>query len=99
MGEQSCLLANLASANVEKEIDVLDNNYGWKLTCWETITGCAIYNYPSILLRPMQMPLPPLYIRGPFYIFNQRSFVHTQKYRLKENRVQDGFIGLLHDYG
>jgi hypothetical protein len=32
MGEQSCLLANLASANVEKEIDVLDNNYGWKLT-------------------------------------------------------------------
>jgi hypothetical protein len=38
MSEQSCLLAYLASANVEKEIDVLDDNYRWKLTCWVTIT-------------------------------------------------------------
>jgi hypothetical protein len=38
MSEQSCLLAYLASANVEKEIDMLDDNYRWKLTCWVTIT-------------------------------------------------------------
>jgi hypothetical protein len=27
MSEQSCLLANLSNANVEKEINVTDNNY------------------------------------------------------------------------
>jgi hypothetical protein len=37
MSEQSCLSAILPNANMEKEIDVLDNNYGWKLTCWTTI--------------------------------------------------------------
>jgi hypothetical protein len=30
--------------------------------------------YTAILLRPMQTPLPPLYIIGPFYIINKRSF-------------------------
>jgi hypothetical protein len=44
MNEQSCLLTNLASANVEKEIDVLDTIYGWILTCWATITKKLLPN-------------------------------------------------------
>jgi hypothetical protein len=45
--------------------------------------GPAIYNYPS---KTHADVIAPLYITGPFYIFNQRSFVQ-KKNRLKENRV------------
>jgi hypothetical protein len=32
--------------------------------------------------------LPPLYITGPFYIFNQSSFAKKRN-RLKENKLED----------